>query len=288
MSKSTSLLCGAASLLFACGLTAEARADAALGTLYFTTFDGNLWSTNYNYDGAASFTLSAPSHIATTTGADGLLFAPDGNLIVAGQSNNLENEVTAGGAILGTDPSGTGAYHLALASNAPNAILYNMWNGPGSGGSTAISAITLSAGGIVSAANGIPYTVSCPTGCSTDVRGVIFNPANGKWYYGTAPDGGLGDFGTVVFNDVLHTATLTPILSNVAAHGLSYDPLTGDIIMNSANTVNQFDPTSNTIVSFLTVPGGQQFDQAAVDGKGHLFVASNNGDLLLPTMMRPS
>lgn len=283
MSKSTNLLCGAASLLFACGIAGEARADAALGTLYFTTFAGgtNVWSTTYNYDGLSTFTLGAPSGIAATNGADGLLFGPNGNLLVGGQGNSAAapvNEVTVGGTILGSDPAGTGSYHLALASNAPNSILYNMWNGSGTG-PTAISAISLTGGGVVGAAPGIGYTVSCASGsCSTDVRGVIFNPNNGKWYYGTAPDGGTGDFGTVVFNDVTHTATLTPILTGVAAHGLSFDPFTGDIIMNAGPTIAQFDPNTNTIISTRTV-SGDTFDQASEDGKGHLFVASNNGNL---------
>jgi hypothetical protein len=58
---------------------------------------------------------------------------------------------------------------------------------------------------------------------------------------------------------------------------VSFDPFTKDIIMNSAGTIEQFDPVSGTIVSTLTGIGN--FDQAAEDGKGHLFVASNSGFL---------
>ena len=49
--------------------------------------------------------------------------------------------------------------------------------------------------------------------------------------------------------------------------------------MNSAGTIEQFDPVSGTIVSTLTGLPGSEFDQAAEDGKGHLFVASNSGNL---------
>ena len=170
---------------------------------------------------------------------------------------------------------------MALASDTPNSILYNVWNGSGSGGSTSISAVTLSGGGVVSAANGIPYAVSCASGhagCDTDVRGVIYDPHNGNWYYDTSPDNGTGTLGQVVFDNTGDTATLTPILTGVAAHGLAYDPLTNDLIANSGTTINQFDPSTNTIVSSLT-SSGSEFDQAAVDGQGHLFVASNSGDL---------
>jgi hypothetical protein len=251
-----------------------ANADDANGTLFFTTFNGgeNVWKATFNYNGT-TFTLGAPTGIAATNGADGLLFAPNGNLLVAGQGNNL-TEVTTGGTIVKTVAPGGPSFHLALTSDSPSALVYNMWNG---GGNTPISAVTLSGGGL--SANGVAYTVTCPSGCSTDVRGVIFDPHNGIWYYGTAGDNASGNFGTIIFNDAAHTATLNaPILTNVFAHGLSFDPFTNDIILNSGATISQFDPTSNTIVSSLTVPGNV-FDQAAVDGKGHLFVASNTGNL---------
>ena len=43
------------------------------------------------------------------------------------------------------------------------------------------------------------------------------------------------------------------------------------------NVIDQFNPVTGTIVSTLNGPGN--FDQSAVDGKGHLFVASNSGFL---------
>lgn len=261
--------------LLAFGLCAvTAQADPVSGTLYYTTFAGgtNVHKVDYNYNGA-TFTLSNNTGIATTSGADGLLFAPNGNLLVAGQGFNL-TEITPAGAFVNAVNPGNPSFHLALSSNAPNALVYNMWNG---GGNTPISAVTLSAGGL--AGNGVAYTVSGTNTNNLDVRGVIFDPVNNTWYYGTAPDGGSGTFGTVVFNDTLHTATLTQLLigTTTFAHGLSFDPFTNDIILNSANTIQQFDPTTGTIVSSMTGPGN--FDQAAADGKGHLFVASNSGFL---------
>ena len=263
-------MCGIACLGFQ---VPTAKADPISGNLFFTTFSGgeNVWKDSFNYNGT-TFTLGAPTGIAATSGADGLLFAPDGNLLVAGQGNNL-TEVTTGGTIVKAVAPGGPSFHLALTSASPGALVYNMWNG---GGNTPISAVTLSGGGL--SANGVAYTVTCPSGCSTDVRGVIFDSINNTWYYGTAPDGGSGNFGTIVFNDTLHTATLNaPLLTSVFAHGLSFDPFTNDIIMNSGNTISQFSPTSGTIVSSITGPGN--FDQAAEDGHGHLFVASNSGFL---------
>jgi hypothetical protein len=37
----------------------------------------------------------------------------------------------------------------------------------------------------------------------------------------------------------------------VAAHGLSFDPFSNDVIMKSGTTINQFDPTSGTMVAGL-------------------------------------
>ena len=117
-------------------------------------------------------------------------------------------------------------------------------------------------------------------GTSQDVRGLIFDPVNGKWYYGTADDGSTaGTFGTVTFGPG-NTATLTQLLSNVPAHGLTFDPFTNDIIFSSGNMIDQFDPTSGMIVSTFTGLAGDAYDQSAADGHGHLFVASNNGNLV--------
>ncbi len=245
------------------------------GTLYYTTYNGgqNVWRVDYSY--ASTFTLSPSVNVASTQGADGILFAPDGNLIVAGQNTNSLHEITTGGAAVNTVGAGTGSYHMALSSNASDAILYNLWNGSGGGGSTAISATTLSGGGL--SASGVAYTVSCPAGCSTDVRGLAYDPTPGIWYYGTAPDGGSGQFGTVVFDDTAHTATLTLIEGGIYAHGLTYDPYTDTIIASSSNHVAQYDPGTTTF--HLTTIGNDNLDQSAVDGQGHLFLAGNSGNL---------
>jgi len=252
-----------------------ASAAAISGSIFFTTFSGgeNVWRDTFNFNGT-TFTLGSPTGVAATNGADGLLFAPDGNLLVAGQGNNL-TEVTTGGTIARTVAPGSSSFHLALASSSPTALVYNTCNG--GCGSIPISAVTLSGGGL--SGNGVAYTVTCPSGCSTDVRSVILDPITGTWYYGTAPDGGSGNFGIVTFDNATHTAILSaPLLTGVFAHGLSFDSFTNDIIMNSAATIEQFSPTTGTIVSSLTV-AGNTFDQAAEDGNGHLFVASNNGNL---------
>ena len=266
-----------------------ARADAASGDLWYTTFGfpNSIGKVHYSYDGVSTFTLSGNTVIATPTGADGILFAPDGNLIVSGQNAQSPpqlHEYTTAGVFVkdvsaGNSPAGVapmGSYHMALSGTGPTATLYNMWNGPGTG-PTSISATVLSGGGL--SVGGTNYTVVAGTpGASTDVRGITLDTVHNVWYYGTAADGSTsGEFGTVSFSGT--TATLTRLLTNRPAHGLSFDPFTNTVIMNSGTGIAQFDPVSGTIIGTISAAPGNQFDQAAEDGKGHLFVASNDGNL---------
>jgi hypothetical protein len=262
---------------------AVAQADPVTVPLFFTTFSGGAnvdEATTVTLNGS-SLTFGAINNIASTAGADGLLFLPDGNLAIGGQNINNPaqvHEITTGGtavASVSTTAASNGSYHLALSSNASNATLYTLCNGNCGANFTRF---TLSGGGL----SGVGTDITVSGGTSQDVRGIIFDPVNSKWYYGTAGDGSTaGTFGTVTFGPG-NTATLTQILSNVPAHGLTFDPFTNDIIFSSGNVVDQFDPTSGTIVSTFTDTNnpGDHFDQSAVDGAGHLFLASNNGNLV--------
>jgi hypothetical protein len=84
----------------------------------------------------------------------------------------------------------------------------------------------------------------------------------------------------------MSTFVATPILNPLsgtfvwpAAHGLAYDSFTGDLFLMGDSTITQFDPITGTIVG-QRVFAGLNFDQGTVDGKGHLFVADNGGNLL--------
>lgn len=273
------LMYGTAALAWGVFATA-AHADPVTVQLFYTTFGGGA---NVNAVTSATLngnalTFSGNHNIATTTGADGLLFLPDGNLAIAGQNANNPAQVheitTAGTAVASasTTAGSNGSYHLALSSNATNANLYTLCN---TNCGNNFTRFTLSGGGL--SGNGTQITVTANAG-SAQVTGLIFDPVNSTWYYGATPDNSIsGDFGTVSFSG--NTATLTRLLSNVPAHGVTFDPFTNDIIINGGTNIEQFDPTTGMIVSTVTV-NGDEFDQAAVDGKGHLFVASNNGNLV--------
>ena len=279
------LMLGGASLV----LAGAAHADV-VGTLYYTTYSPtNVYSLNYDFNGTSLTLNNKNTLVANTAGADGIVFSTNGDLIVAGQGPSA-TEITTGGnqvatATIANNPTSNAsgaAYHFAFSAN--NSLVYALANG-GSGNGT-ISAFTLNASGIIS--NGTAYNVSLANGVTdtnayaTTVRSLIYDPNTGKYYYGSSPDGKTtGDFGVATINDATKTVTLTPFASdigNMAAHGLTYDPFTHDIIANAGNTIMQIDPASGAVVGSLSV-AGMQYDQAAVDGAGHLFVASNTGSL---------
>ena len=60
------------------------------GVLYYTRYDDhpNVKSVPYRYDGER-FELGTAQPVASTHGADGILFAPDGDLIVGGQGERV-------------------------------------------------------------------------------------------------------------------------------------------------------------------------------------------------------
>ena len=122
--------------------------------------------------------------------------------------------------------------------------------------------------------NGTSFPV---TGDDTDIRGVAF--IGSQAYYGTAPDGSIhGHFGKIEFDGTQFVTTR--LLDDVPAHGLTFDPFTGNMIISSGNEMQQLSISGSTVTQVgptLVIAG--QYDQTAVDGKGHLFGASNDGTL---------
>ncbi len=238
-----------------------ANADKANGTLYYTTYAGgmNVHKLDYSYDGLSTFTMSGISDIAATNGADGIIFAPNGHLLIGGQGYDTVHEITVGGALINdyTTDAG-GQFHLAL--DPTGKFVY------GAGLPGNYTKHTLGTPGFT-ASMGI-------TGDNSSITSLAF--AAGKTFYTTSGGGGgAGDFGIID----LSTNITTQIFSNANGfHGLVFDPYTSDLIGFAGNTIVQVDPTTNTIVSTLIVDG-ESFDQGTTDGKGHILVASNGGNL---------
>ena len=240
------------------------------GTIDFTTFSGgaNVHNVSFTYDPGVSLTLGSVVNLNPTPGADGLLFDPTKTtnvLMIAGQSTGvLSEEPATGGTVTTVNVGSAGqSYHLAL--NSTDTAVWNMANGQ----NAFISVVPLPFG-----TNGTSFPV---TGSDTDIRGVIFDPLTSQYYYTTAPDGGMGNFGSIVFTG--SSFVTTRIASGLFAHGISFDPFSGDLIVNSANVIQQITPNGTVVGQITTTAPGDQFDQAAENGKGLLFVASNFGNL---------
>jgi hypothetical protein len=259
------------------GAAGQARADVFNGTLYFTTFAGSnfdrLHSVDYSYNTAGNvFNLSAVRNITTDApiGADGLIFAPDGRtLLIGGQNAVIHNVDPANGHViqnLGT--GGVLVFHLALDPS-----LTHVYAGGSEAGSPGIAVLPANP-----LANGVTRPV---TGSTNTLTGIAFTP-NGNAYYTASGTGGFGQFGTLSnLGGLTVTATAFPGLTNLpAAHGIAYDPFTGDFILVGSNFVTQVSPTG-AVLSTRQFPNlAASFDQDSVDGLGHVFIADNSGDLL--------
>ncbi len=245
-------------------LTSPARADY-IGTLYFTTSTGgtNVNKVGYDYNPGVSFTLTPVTGIASTPGADGLVFTSDNYLAVGG----------AGPAVYKVNPI-TGAY-TTISTGGPNA--YEMMASPNG---------TIFSSG---AEGGNPTPVSYPsnlgssgtphpvTGDDSGVTHIAWSDPTHAFYTIASGDNGFGNFGTI---DPTTFVTSRKITGLPAAHGMIYDPYTGDLILFGDSTISQIDPNNPTVVlSSLSLPLGDNFDQGGVDSAGHIFVANNGGDM---------
>jgi hypothetical protein len=259
------------------GAAGQARADTFNGTLYFTTFAGSnfdrLHSVDYSYNTTGNvFTLSAVRNITTDApiGADGLIFAPDGKTLLIGGQAPVINHVdpSNGHVIQSLGTGGVSVFHLALDPSLTHVY---------AGGAEAFSP-----GIAVLPANPLANGVTRPvTGSTNTLTGIAFTP-NGDGYYTSSGTGGFGQFGTLSNLDGSPvTATAFPGLTFLpAAHGLAYDPFTGDFILVGSNFITQVSPTG-AVLSTRQFPNlAASFDQDAVDGLGHVFVADNSGELL--------
>src|SRR3569623_1873874 len=70
------------------------------GDLYFTRYQGappNVAKVSFNYDGTTA-TLGPEVAVAQVNGADGIIFAPNGDRMVGGEGANVVHQITTAGA----------------------------------------------------------------------------------------------------------------------------------------------------------------------------------------------
>ena len=248
-----------AALVFA----GSALAAPVTGTIYYTTFSGgvNVHKVDYAYNPGVSFTLSNNVGIAGVPGADGIVFAPDGDLLIGGQGPYVNKIHPSGSGFQQVYTGGPAAFHLGLDPSGNY-----VWAGGIPGGLARVPLAPFATG------TNVPL-VGAPGG----VDSIVFD-ASGNAYYTSSGPSGNGYFGRIDLSTAPGHATLSIIGIYLAAHGAAYDPYTGGFLLFGSSHVTQVT-AAGAIVSDLVVPG-MTFDQGAVDGHGHVLVASNSGHML--------
>jgi hypothetical protein len=254
MKKCLSILAGFA-FIVTVG-TQFAHATVFSGTLYYTHYTGgqNVWSVQYTYDDAThTVNLTNNQNIASVDGADGIIFAPNGNLLVGGQSNPNVHEITKSGVFV-TDHSTNGqqSYHLALSPDG-NTVYTSNFNG-------SLVSILLAGG----------TTVSPVSGGDSGVTQLAF--ANGKVFYDVGSPNGFGNAGLY---DLATNTTIRTVTDKQAIHGMVYDSYTGKITFFGDGAVGTMSAVDGSGFQ-QTDLGYGDFDQGAPDGKGHAFIAGHD------------
>ena len=228
------------------------------GTVFYTNSTGgqNVNKVNYSYnDVTTTFTLSGKANIASTNGADGIIFSPNGNLLIGGQgSGNVYELNPTTGALIGTQSTGTASFHLSLDPNGTKVY-------------------TSDFGGRLNTVNlpvGTGATFKNITGSEGGLTQVAFAPNGNVFYVNGAPNGG-GNVGLLNISTGVTTRLFTGL---TPAHGLIFDPFTGLMTMFGAGFVGTFDQNGANLLVF-DVPGIGDFDQGGVDGKGHALIAGS-------------
>jgi len=244
------------------GVALATRASGASGDLYFTTFTNTaLYKVPYRFDGGTP-RFGTQVLVAKLPAADGVVFEPDGNALVGGQDTGSMLEVHPNSGAFTSVPSGCPGSFLVTLAPLGDSVYTSGNPGP----LCRLTTDPLQAG-----------TRVVVRGDDTQVTCIAFD-GSGRAFYTTGSADGLGNFGTF---DVA-TGTTTRELTQIAAgHGMTFDAVTGTLLLFGGETIMQIDPQHpQHILSTMTVPG-LQIDQGTTDGKGHLFAASNNGQLVV-------
>ena len=233
---------------------------AVSGELFYTTFQPPaVKKVAFTYD-SSGFQIGRRVLIANLPGADGIVFAPSGKLIVGGGATGMVFEVDPkSGAVQSVKSGVPNAFHVSVDPNGTRAWTAGL---PG-----ALAEVPLEP-----FANGTPHTV---TGDDPLVTSVGF--ALGKAFYTSSDLNGGGSFGRINLT-TMHT---TRLLSDLrGAHGITFDESAGSLFLFGSFSILQIDSGSPTVISSQRNVLGLRFDQGTVDGHGHLFAADNGGKLV--------
>lgn len=250
--------------------------SATTGTIYFTQIGNAVFKATFTEDTSVnppSFTLGTPVQVSGSLpgGADGIVFDPqNGNLLVGVNGGgpaqvNIVDPTT--GAFTGTiTTDGQTASHLMVD---PSGLTAWATADPGVPVSIALNP----------QGSGVAHTL---TGDDQVVNTIAWKDSSHAYY--TSDNGcfcGNGHFGTIDLS-TFSTDCVKDVSGScetfAAAHGMTYDPFSDSLILFGGSTITQIDATTLTVLASINTGFGN-LDQGTVDGHGHLFVASNNGQL---------
>jgi RHS repeat-associated protein len=229
--------------------------------LFYTRFGGSppVNDVSAAFDGT-SIVLGTPKNIASGFSADGLAFAPNGDVIVGTQSNTIDEVNLKTGQVSSTNVGGNfDTEHVTIDPSGTK-----VWTGPQPGPLAEVPLNPLA-----------PGKVDPLHGDDTNVTQLGFDQS-GNAYYTASGGGGFGNFGVI---DLTSFTTKRVFTNLPAAHGIFFDSYTGDLFIVGNNTIAQIDPQTLKIVSSRVIPN-TTLDQGAADGNGHLYVADNGGHMV--------
>jgi hypothetical protein len=261
-----------------------AQATGISETIYFTTFNGggmDVWKTTATYNGngtagSGTFSPGTATNLASTPGADGIVFNPNnGFLLVGGQGNPDIYQVNPGTGAFTALAAGQANYEITVDPSG-----HSVWGGASEQALTTITQVSLTGAGPPNL-----VVVRGPTGAPLAITHITFAPGlpAGEAFYTSGGDNGFSSAGTNGTFGILNLSTglATPLISGQrCTHGMVYDPFTGDLFVSGGNEICQINPTTDAIVSTALFGSTDVLDQGAVDGNGDLFWASNNGQFL--------
>ncbi len=245
---------GACALVVTIAVVSSFGFTPTKGDLYFTIYQENPQNVNkiaFDFDGT-KLVIGEVVNVAETIGADGLIFAPDNDILVAGQGKNTIHKINLVTKTIVTMKANVGSYHMSLDPSLTSAWVAGI---PGD-----MAKIPLNPFG-----DAVRVTLQ---GDDKTITSLAFQDADHA-FYTTAKPNALGNFGTI---DMKSFTTHRILTSTVGAHGMAYDPFTRNVIIFGGEYVVQIDPATGTPIDTSHFPGSD-FDQGTVDGKGHMFVA---------------
>ncbi|MEZ6191398.1 MAG: hypothetical protein R3C45_08930 [Phycisphaerales bacterium] len=196
----------------------------------------NVRSVTLDWDDTTdTLTVGTPTDIATTPGADGILFGPDGDLLVGGQTNEVHKvDPSDGSFTTAALPAGAESFHLAMDPG-----LNKLWTSDQP--DDQITEVSLNFGSTI-----VSHAVTGDTVTQIGFAPQLTAANPNLAYYTNSDRNGVGNFGILDMSSGTFVAT-PKIVGQAGAHSFAYDAATGDVILFGDHTILQIDVTTDPL-----------------------------------------